>query len=312
MLARMKDYYQILGLSETATADEIKKTYRRLAKQYHPDINKKKEAEEKFKEISEAYNVLSDPKQRQQFDRFRQAGMRGGPGWAPGSQQWEYKDFSEGMGGNYGNLGDLFGELFQMGGMRRPGQRGGFGQTPQEPRKGSDTYADVDIDFLEAVHGTSSRIRIQRGRRPEELTVKVPAGVDNGSKVRLAGKGELGEFGGETGDFYLRIHVRPHPLFWRESADIYCEVPITFYEAALGASIDVPTLEGHARMKIPEGTASGQKFRLKGKGAPILGKSGRGDQYVVVQITPPKKLTKEAKEWLEEWSEKHPYNPRES
>lgn len=330
----MKDYYQILGLARGASADEIKKTYRRLAKQYHPDINKNKEAEEKFKEISEAYNVLSDPKQKQQYDMFGQTGFGGGStgGAGPGGFRWEFRqgpegsrtsgnadprDFGEMFGG--GGLGDLFNELFQMGGMRSrgPKQRAGQGfedihREAAEPVRGKDNYADVEIDFTEAIEGLQRKIRIHRGDKKEELTVKIPAGVDNGSKVRLSGKGDPGQDGGASGDLYLVVHVKPHPIFWREDADIYCEVPLTIYEAALGATVEVPTVDGSAKMKIPEGTAGGQKFRIKGKGAPILGKSNqRGDAYVIVKIVPPKKLKKEARSWLQEWAEKYPYFPRE-
>lgn len=303
-----KDYYQILGLSRNASEEEIKKAYRRLAKQYHPDVNKNKEAEEKFKEISQAYNVLSDPKQKKQYDMFGAAGFGEGAGFGQQGPGQGF-DFSEMFGGS--NLGDLFGELFQMGGMRSRG-RTGRRSTAQEPVAGKDIHTPLEIDFVEAVHGSSREIRIDRGMGRENLSVKIPAGVDNGSKVRLAGKGEAGQFGGKSGDLYLDIRVRPHPVFWREGSDIYCEVPITIYEATLGAIIPVPTLEGSAQMKIPPGTASGQKFRLKGKGAPDLEHKGNvGDEYVIVQIVPPKKLDAELESLLQKWCQEKPYNPRE-
>lgn len=304
-----KDYYQLLGLSRSASEAEIKKAYRRLAKQYHPDVNKNKEAEEKFKEISQAYNVLSDPKQKKQYDMFGAAFGEGGGFTRQGPGAGGF-DFGEIFGG--GNLGDLFGELFQMGGMRSRG-RTGRRSTAQEPASGKDIRSPLEIDFMEAIHGAHREIRIDRGMGKENLSVKIPAGVDNGSKVRLAGKGETGAFGGTAGDLYLDIRVHPHPVFWREGGDIYCEVPITIYEAALGSTIPVPTLEGSAQMKIPSGTASGQKFRMKGKGAPNLEQKGNvGDEYVIVQIVPPKKLDDEIKNLLQKWCQEKPYNPRES
>lgn len=312
----MKDFYQILGLSNSASEDEIKKAYRRLAKTYHPDVNKDKTAEDKFKEISEAYNVLSDTKKKKEYDRLQSSpfknyagGGQPGAGAGPGGFQWEFRQGAPGEGvdpSEFGNLGNLFEELFQMGGMRQgAGQGKRSNRRSEQPMQGRDIATDLEIDFLEAIHGTS--------RKNKSITVKIPPGVDNGSKVRVAGKGEPGRFGGGPGDLYLHIHVKPHPIFWREGSDIFCEVPITVYEALLGASIFVPTLEGTATMKIPKGTASGQKFRLKGKGASKLeSKGNKGDQYVITQIVPPEKLDSETEEAIRRWSEKHPYNPRES
>lgn len=313
----MKDYYQILGVGRGASEGEIKKAYRRLAKQYHPDVNKDKQAEEKFKEISEAYGVLSDSKKRKQYDTFGSApfggggaGAGAGGGAGPGGFRWEFRqggqpgfDFGEA-----GGLGDIFEELFQMGGMRRAGGRSrrGFQQAePDVSKRGGDIQSDLEVDFLEACEGTTRKVQIRRNGRSENLTVKIPAGVETGSKVRLAGKGESGVHGGESGDLFLNISVKPHPIFWREGSDIYCETPISIYEAVLGAGIVVPTLEGSATMKIPPKTASGQKFRLKGKG--VKG----ADQYVIVQIVPPTKLDKETENLFQELAEKHPYNPRD-
>lgn len=323
----MKDFYQTLGVPRGATEDEIKKAYRRLAKQYHPDVNKgDKQTEERFKEISEAYNVLSDPDQRKKYDMFGQGspygGQYGGPDGGPGGFRWEWNagaNQGQAQGGqqpDMGDLGDLFSELFSMGGVRR-GPQGqarkrhpGAGQ--EEALDGQDTTADVEISFEEAIDGTDRKIQIKRGDKVEKLTVKIPAGVDNGSKVRIAGKGQPGFGGGASGDLYLRVRVTPHPNFWREGADIYTETPITIYDAILGASVEVPTLGGSARMKIPAGTASGQKFRMGGKGAPVLDKKGkRGDQYVIVKIVTPKHLTADAVKAFEQMAKQYPYEPRE-
>lgn len=334
----MRDYYQILGVSRGASDGEIKKAYRRLAKMYHPDVNKDKGAEEKFKEISEAYNVLSDSKKRKQYDMFGGAGgpfgggggfQGAGPGGkGPGGFQWEFRSSPEGgfdfsqFGRDFegkDNFGNLFEELFQMGGMRRGPKtksrrtQAAEGSMSKESQAGRDTTTELEIDFLEAVHGTSRQMNIHREGKTESLTVKIPPGVDNGYRVRLAGKGEPGQWGGKAGDLYLHVHVKPHPLFWREGADIYCEIPITIYEALLGATIPVPTLDGTARMKIPKGTASGQKFRLKGKGAAKLEEKGsKGDQFVIVQIVPPDQIDPATEKMIQEWAESHPYNPRES
>ena len=309
----MKDYYQVLGVPRGASIGEIKKSYRRLAKQYHPDVNKgDKAAEEKFKDISEAYNALSDPEQRKKYDMFSQAGF-GGAG--PGGVRWEQTGGPQGFDYrqvDFGDLGDLFGDLFEMGGVKRGGARRTRAYTggPEAPVNGQNTYADVDVGFDEAISGAQRKISIRRGDRVEKITVKIPAGVDNGSKVRIAGKGQPGFGGGDSGDLYLRIHVSPHPDFWREDADVYTEIPITIYDAVLGATVEVPTLAGHSKLKVPAGTAGGQKFRIKGKGAPKLGEKGKGDQYVIVNIVPPKKLSGTAKRAFEELAKEHPYDPK--
>lgn len=328
----MKDYYQILGVPRSASEDEIKKSYRRLAKQYHPDVNKSsKSAEEKFKDISEAYNVLSDEKQRKQYDMFGQAGpgfdpsqWAGQAGGAGGAGAWSSNDgvhytYSSG-GGDFGDVGDIFSDLFGLGGFRR-GRSGTRGRarpqwSPEDetyrnvPVDGTDASATVEINFMEAIHGTQQTISIQRTGKTEKIQVKVPAGVDNGSRVRIAGKGANGKNGGKNGDLYLIIQVKPHPQFWREGADIYMDVPITIYTATLGGSIEVPTTSGTAKMKIPPSTHSGQRFRLPGKGAPILGKKGCGDQYAVIQIAPPSSLDDATKSALEGLAQSHPYTPK--
>lgn len=330
----MKDYYQILGVPRSASDDEIKKSYRRLAKQYHPDVNKgSKAAEEKFKDISEAYNVLSDEKQRKQYDMFGQAGpgfdpsqWAGQGGGAGGAGAWSSNDGVHytytSDGGNFGDVGDIFSDLFGLGGFRR-GQGGARGRARPQwspgneesyarnvPVDGTDASATVEIEFMEALHGSQQTLSIQRAGKTEKIQVKIPAGVDNGSRVRIAGKGNPGQNGGKNGDLYLLIQVKPHPEFWREGADIYIDVPITIYTASLGGSIEVPTITGTAKMKVPAATHSGQRFRLPGKGAPILGKKGTGDQYAVIQIAPPTHLDSQVKTALEGLAQSHPYTPK--
>jgi len=324
----MKDYYQILGVPRTASDAEIKKAYRRLAKQYHPDVNKgSKEAEDRFKDISESYNVLSDPKQRKQYDMFGQAGPGFDPsqaGWSGAGPDGVHYTYSTNSG-DFNDLGDIFGDLFGMGGFKRGGRAGaGRGQgrpRPQwtaedmgygaaMPMDGSDATATVEVDFMDAIQGLQKTISMQRSGKMETLQVKIPAGVDNGSRVRIAGKGNPGQNGGKDGDLYLLIQVKPHHQFWREGADIYVDVPVTIYTASLGGSIEVPTISGSAKMKIPAGTHSGQRFRLPGKGAPVLGKKGSGDQYAIVQIAPPTHLDDQVKTTLEQLSKDHPYTPK--
>jgi len=332
----MKDYYQTLGVSRGASQDEIKKAYRRLARQYHPDMNKgDKKSEERFKEISEAYSVLSDQEKKKQYDMFGGApfGAGGGAGteggfggfrWeqAPGGGFKFYRNASPedmneanfGEGADFGNLGDIFTELFNMGGVKRGRQRWGGEEesrgAKRETRRGGDTYTNLEIDFLSAIRGTEARLAIKRGDKTEKITVKIPAGVDNGSKVRVSGKGQPGVNGGSAGDLFINVRVQPHNLFWREDADLYTEIPISVYEAVLGSQVRVPTIDGHAEMKIPAGTESGQKFRLKGKGSPMLGKKGVGDQYVLVKIVPPKNIDAKTRQTFETLAADNNYNPR--
>ncbi len=308
----MKDFYQILGIAKGASTSEIKKAYRRLAKQYHPDVNKgNKAAEEKFKEISEAYNVLSSPEQRKKYDMFGSAGA--GFGGAASGQGFGGFGGSQGprVDADFGDLGDLFGELFNMGGIRRgPAQRGGRRQSTAV--NGQDTAAEIEISFHEAITGSKRQISIRRGDKTENISVKIPAGVDSGSKVRIAGKGQPGFGGGSPGDLYLNIKAAAHKDFWREGADVYTEVCITVYDAILGATIDVPTISGSVKMKIPAGTASGKKFRFKGKGAPVIGKKGHGDQYALIKIVPPKSIKGKLKKSFQQIATEHPYDPVES
>jgi len=323
-----KDYYKTLGVSENASIDEIKKAYRKQAKQYHPDYNPNDpNAEAKFKEISEAYAVLSDEKARAQYDQMRKYGVGGAPF---DFSNFDFDPFFQSFGkGGRGfsdprlDLGSILREVFGMGGgggfddviiETGPGGRTSFwssrGRGADMPRGGRDVEMDVELDFVQAANGTT--IKIKPPYLKKALEVKVPAGVDSGSRVRVAGKGEPGLTGGPSGDLYLRIKVRPHPFFRREKENIICEVPVTFKEAALGAEIEVPTVDGKAYMKIPPGTQGGQKLRLRGKGVPRLNGSGRGDQIVGIRIAVPKNLTEREKRLIEDLDRVRPEDPRKN
>jgi molecular chaperone DnaJ len=280
-----KDYYDILGVKKTAGADEIKKAYRGLAKKFHPDKNKgKKEAENKFKEISEAYAVLSDTEKREQYDRLGKEAFRGGaPGGNPfagGANPFGGFDFSQFTGGagrartgrrptGGGGFTDIFSDLFGGGG--EPG-----------PERGGDLEAELTIDFRDAILGTTMDL-VLNGKG---IKVKIPEGVADGQKIRLRGKGAPGSNGGPTGDVNVLIHVRPHPLFERRGDDIYIDLPIKVGEAIRGAEVEVPTIQGPVRARIPAGTQGGQTFRLRGKG--VKKKTTAGDHYYRVEITVPK------------------------
>ncbi|HKY64448.1 MAG TPA: DnaJ C-terminal domain-containing protein [bacterium] len=325
-----KDYYQILGVSPTANDAEIKKAYRKLAKQYHPDVNKgDKSAEERFKDISAAYDTLSDKKKRQEYDLMRTYG--GGFGGMGGESHgfrgrpdggFDFSTFtgpggaSAGQQGNihfeYGDLGDLFGDIFG-GGVKGGARGGGFGTRARgAPMRGADRTYSMEIDFLDAVRGMTSKIGLESGAgKSEKINVKIPAGVKTGSKIRLAGKGDPSPSGGPSGDLFIEVKVRPHPYFSREGDDIYLQLPITIGEAVHGAQIEVPTVDGKLKMKIPAGTQGGQKFRLKGKGVVHRHDEGHGDQYVVVQLQLPPELDKESRNLIEEFTKRNSYNPRE-
>lgn len=286
-----QDYYQILGVHRQASADEIKRAYRKLAKQFHPDVNKGNRAsEERFKEITAAYDVLSDPKKRQQYDMLGQA--------------WQGGEPTRGME----DLGELFSELFGMGGVRT-GRRT-YGRREPAMQRGEDIASTVDVDFLDAVHGTTVQFELRRSTGRDRIAVRIPPGVEEGQKLRVSGKGEPGAL--SAGDLYLTVHITPHPVFRRDGSDIIADLPITIYETILGGHVDVETPCGKAKMKVPAGTASGQKFRIKGKGAPVMGKRGvHGDFYAVIQIVPPKSIPKELKDVAERLATEAAYNPRD-
>ncbi len=343
-----RDYYEVLGVSRTATPQEMKSAYRKLAIQFHPDKNPgDAAAEEKFKECTEAYEVLSDAEKRARYDRFGHQAPGGFGGGAQG-----FNDISD-------IFGDIFGEMF--GGGRRQRNNGGR-------QRGSDLRYNLSIGFTEAATGTEAKIKIPRHRSCETckglgakpgttaktcptchgagelrmtqgffqisrtcgqcagagkvitdpcttckgagktasestLTVKIPPGVDTGTRLKLSGEGEPGERGGPPGDLYVVVQVEEHPIFVREDTEVICEVPVSFTQAALGATIEVPTLDGKVKMKVPGGTQSGKVFRLRHKGFPALGNpSHRGDQHVRVSVEVPAALSKKQRELLEQFA----------
>jgi molecular chaperone DnaJ len=368
-----RDYYEVLNVSRKASEKEIKAAYRKLARKYHPDVNPNdKSAEAKFKEISEAYQVLSDPEKRAIYDKFGHQLSRNGADKAESSRwsdfsQFDFSNFDfKKSGFNVGDLGDILGSMFSE--KRESSQA-------SEPVRGSDIQYTMDLSFEDAVQGLSTRIKLQRevscpachgmgtergfyletcsackgtgkvrasggflnplqpcslcqgsgkiNKNPcrtcqgsgvvlqsEKISVKIPAGVDNGSKIRVPNKGNVGRRGGSSGDLYILTRVRPHPFFERKGDNLYCEVPITFIEATLGAKIKVPTIDGEATMTVPAGTESGQIFRLRGKGVPHLKGAGRGDQFVTVKVVTPKNVDPRMEQLLRELERLHPQNPR--
>ena len=344
-----RDYYELLGVSRSASDQEIKSAYRKLAVKYHPDKNPgDKEAEDRFKEAAEAYSVLGDPQKRAQYDRFGHSGVGANVGFDP-------TIFSE--------FGDIFGDFFGFGDIFGTGSR-----RRSTAQRGSDLRYDLEISFMDAAFGLKTKIKVPRletcqscsgsgaakGSSPitcptcqghgqvryqqgffsisrtcqqcqgtgrvvknvckecrgegrvqteETLEVKIPAGVDNGSRLRIAGGGEAGLQRGPPGDLYVVLFVKEHEFFERQENNVYCTIPISFPQAALGAEIIVPTLEGEERLQIPEGTQSGSIFRIKGKGIPSLNGKGRGDQFVTVNIATPTKLNREQKKLLEQFAE---------
>ncbi|HHW00505.1 MAG TPA: molecular chaperone DnaJ [Clostridiaceae bacterium] len=359
-MADKRDYYEVLGLDRNASEEDIKKAYRKLAKKYHPDLNPgDKAAEAKFKEINEAYEVLSDPKKKEQYDRFGHAGMDGNGFGGFGGFGGGFEDF------DFGGIGDIFESFFGGTGFGRSRSRTG-------PQKGADIKYSMEVSFEEAAFGTEKEISVNRmetcttcggsgakpGTSPTTCTrcngtgqiqykqstpfghfvnvktcdvchgegkvitnpcqtcngrgkvrkkvnikVRIPAGIDDGQTISLRGEGEAGTRGGPSGDLFILIRVRPHPLFKRQGNDVVCEIPITFVQAALGTELEVPTLDGKVKYNIPEGTQTGTVFRLRGKGIPFLRGSGRGDQYVKVHVEVPKKLNEKQKNALRAFAE---------
>jgi len=289
------NYYELLGVKKDATADEIKKAFRKLARKHHPDAGGE---EEKFKQINEAYETLSDPEKRAQYDQYGQyfggGGMPpgGAAGWPPGGGRGGGAHYQNVNVGDLGDLGDLFGSVFGGGG----GFGGGFGGRPQ-PHRGADQEAKIDLTFDEAFSGTSKTMRSGAGG---SVSVTVPAGATDGGKLRFKGKGGPGTNGGPAGDLYVTTHIRRHPYYSRDGADVVVDLPVSFAEAALGTEVRVPTPDGgKVKLKIPAGTQSGKIMRIRGKGAPKIGGSGVGDLKVRVNVAVPESLTDEQREALE-------------
>ncbi|WP_164216201.1 molecular chaperone DnaJ [Virgibacillus sp. YIM 98842] len=345
-----RDYYDVLGVSKDASKEEIKKSYRKLARKYHPDVNKEPDAADKFKEAKEAYEVLSDEQKRAQYDQFGHSGpqSQGFGGFGGGGQ-------------DFGGFGDIF-DMFFGGGARRD---------PNAPQQGADLQYTIVLDFEEAIFGKETDIRIPKeencetchgsGAKPgtktkscshcngsgqlnteqntpfgrvvnkrvchhcqgsgkiipekcstcggsgrvkkhRKININIPAGIDEGQQIRVAGKGEAGINGGPPGDLYVVVQIRPHEFFTREGDHIFCELPLTFAQAALGDEIEVPTVHGKVMLKIPAGTQTGKTFRLKGKGAPNVRGYGHGDQHIKVKIITPTKLNDRQKELIREFN----------
>ena len=366
MAQEKRDYYEVLGVSKGASEDEIKKAYKKLARKYHPDMNPgDKEAEEKFMEVNEANEVLSDPEKKARYDQFGFAGVD--PSYGGGAGAGGYGAGGYGAGGfDFGDLGDIFGSFFG----------GGFGgaqrRNPNAPQRGESIRASVTISFTEAAFGCEKEITVDRseqcptckgngcaaGTTPEvcptcrgtgtvqvrrqtpmgvfassapctkcggtgriihqpcpdcrgqgavrkrrSIKVTIPAGIDDGQTISLRGQGHAGKNGGPNGDLLINIMVQPHELFHREGTSVFCEAPITYAQAVLGGTLEIPTIDGKVKYDIPEGTQTGSVFRLRGKGIPVLNGRGRGDQYVTVTIETPKNLNKEQKEALKKFSD---------
>lgn len=304
-----KNYYEMLGLPEGASADEVRKAFRRLARKYHPDVNPGNPgAEAKFKEINEAHEILGDPKKRQEYDVLRSGAFTGGSGSEPFRWSWGPGTGGGGPFGQSVDLDDLFGDLLRGGGAGR-----GFD-------RGSDLTLDLSVDFLEMARGAVRDLRYRRprtcascggsgrsGRRPcascagrgrfeseERIKVKIPAGAKDGSRIRVAGKGEGRGGSGASGDLVILLRILPHPFFRREGRDVRVDLPVHYSEAVLGAKVSVPTIDGPVTVTVPPGSSSGRTLRLKGKGLPDPGGGGeRGDQYVTLQVTVPGTRSKE-------------------
>ncbi len=328
MSVEYKDYYQILGVSKSASSDEISKAFKKLARKYHPDLNPNDStAEAKFKEANEAYEVLKDPEKRKLYDQL-------GPNWQHGQNfqpppGYENVRFNFGGGGGGGfdasGFSDFFETLFGGAGRGATGfhSSGGFGAEDifgggrsyaRRPRKGHDAETVVELSLEEAYRGGSKSLSFEErmpGQPPrvKTLQVNIPAGVKNGAKIRLAGQGNPGIGGGPAGDLYLKVQIQPHHLFSLDGSNVVYDVPLAPWEAALGATVRVPTLEGEVDLTIPPGSDSGQKLRLRGRG---LGQGvGKGDQLVRIMVKTPRKLSEKEKNLWKQLAESSSFSPRQ-
>ena len=303
-----KDYYKIMGLSRNATQDEVKRAYRKLARKYHPDVSKEKDAEAKFKELGEAYEVLQDPEKRAAYDRL-------GANWKAGEDFRPPPNWDEGFefkgGGDTGVFSDFFEQLFGRAGFR-PSEQGARGFQA----RGQDAHAKIYIDLEDSIRGTTRNITLSapemdaRGHvqvKQRSLNIKIPKGIKPGQHIRLSGQGDPGSGGGKAGDLLLEIAFNPHRLYRISDADIYLDVPVTPWEAALGAKIKVPTPDGNVDLKIPPNSRQGSKLRLKGRGLPA---KTPGDFLVVLQIALPPANTDRAKAVYQKMQQELDFNPR--
>ncbi len=317
-----KDYYEVLGIQKTASEKEIKQAFRKLARKYHPDVNPgDRGAENKFKEINEAHEVLSDPEKRRKYDQLGANWKQYEPSTRPGGGAG-FGGFNvgfEGTGGGFSDffktffgagmgVDDLFGQGAGLHGARRGGGPRGFGGAPPSA-PGRDVTAGINITLEECHNGTVKRLSIERAGKTDVIEVRIPKGVKDGSKVRVAGKGEPAG-SGKSKDLYLEVKMVPHALYQREGDDLSLDLPVTFAEAALGAEIEVPTLSGKARIKLPKGSQPGRRMRLKGKGMPKLKGSGHGDLFARIMVVVPQELEKREKELVEELATLSNENPR--
>lgn len=318
MAVQFRDYYETLGVAKSASADEIKGAFRKLARKHHPDLAKPKDkaaAEEKFKQINEAYEVLSDPEKRAKYDQLgadwnQPGGFQPPPDWGQGAGGG-FRRYAGGNGGGvefeFGGTGfsDFF-EAFFGGGRGQSAFGGGFGRRSATEERGQDVEADIMVTLEEALHGSTRQISLRRSDsdKVETYQVKIPRGVHEGQRIRLAGQGEAGARGGKKGDLFLRVRLARHPEFSVEGNDLVHEASLAPWQAVLASEIEVPTLEGTKRLKIPPGTQSGQRFRLRGRGLPNSA-GGRGDLYVAIQIKIPKKITEAERELWQQLSRLH-------
>jgi curved DNA-binding protein len=317
MAAQFRDYYETLGVAKSASADEIKSTFRKLARKHHPDLAKdKKAAEEKFKEINEAYEVLSDPEKRKKYDEYGSNWQHAGNGFGGAAAGATAGGGFGGFGGggspfggggaggdfHFGGTGysDFFEQFF---GTRRGRGYGGGVDFEETPQRGRDVEADILVTLDEVLNGATRQISFRKGNAPDvqTYTVKIPKGVREGQRIRLAGQGGSGGARGEAGDLYLRVKLQQHPDYSFEGADIHYEAEIPAWQAVLGGELTIPTPDGRAKLKIPAGTQNGRRFRIPGRGLPEKGGT-RGDFYAVVEISIPESVTSEQKELWEKLS----------
>jgi curved DNA-binding protein len=308
MAVTFRDYYEVLGVPRGASADEIRSAYRKLARQYHPDVNKDPDAEDRFKEISEAYEVLRDPEKRERYDRLGanwKAGddMSGATGFE-GFGRGRDGGFGEGVRVEFGEGGD-FSDFFEglFGSRRRGAARGGFDGFST---RGNDQEATLELSLEEAARGGRRRISLGPGR---DYEVNIPVGVRDGQRIRLAGEGGPGISGGPPGDLFLRVRLKPHPRFRVDGRDLHTDLPVSPWEAALGATVELRTLDGTTRVRVPAGSSTGRKLRLRGQGLPGP-RGAHGDLYAHVKVMVPSKLSAEERELFERLAEVSDFDPR--